>query len=398
MNIAELAPKLAKLTANKIDEYSMKIPEIGMEVLKYEGLCKVSDKLNKSIKVLGEKRIKETDIAVDKLEREILKLECSVNTPEENMRKAKKKEEELEEAEEQLAILENIYKKSNTEINPIPLKLREANNKLSDIMRKRMSVLEKATRYLERAKSNKEWIIKVLTLHKEEIESELKSLMIYKGLDVISLLSTSEKRIVFNQVIKRYDQIKKQHNKLILQVLNKKAEINRIGEYFRTVEKDSDEFQSSVDDMQLGMIALTLNEIEKSKKDIEESKKIHRSQLMNIINTLMSVEANIEQSITQRVEDYKDCKNIPSELENNFKEVMERAMSNLMEVKGYLEKEFKKDGELYSMCEDGKPGKVQLSCGHWMCYKCFFKVRSKEKLIVCDACGGAKQEIGLFFK
>jgi len=397
-SMSELVPKLAKLTEDKIEEYTTKIPEIGMGVLKYEGLCKVSDKLNKSIRVLGEKRIKEIDVAIDKLEQEILKLEYSVNTPEENAKKAKKKEDELEAAEEKLAILKNICAKSNTEIKPIPMKLREANKKLSDIMRKRIGVLEKATRYFERAKANKEWIVKMLTTHKEEIENELESLIIYKSLDVVLALSTTEKRITLTQVTKRIDQIKRQHEKLNLQLLNKKAEINRIGEHLKTAKNDSNEFQISINDMQVGMIALTLNDIEKSKKDVKESKKVQRSQLMNIINTLISVEDNIEQSIAQIVEDFKDCKKMPRELENDLKQLVERAMSSLLKVKSSLEKEFKGKGAFYLMCEDGKPGKVQLVCGHLMCYKCFFNRKSKgdERLIACNSCGGVKQEIGFF--
>lgn len=399
-DLGEVVPSLEALTERKIREYKDKIPDMTIEVMRCEGLAEASDKINRSLKVLGEKRTKEIDAQIHKIEREIAQLEYSANSPEENAKRAKKKEQELEEANDNLAALQNIYDKLKTEIKQIPGQLREANEQLGNIMKKRMTTLENATTYFERAKLDKDWIVKMLAAQKAEVERELKSLLIYKGVEVIKMLGMNEKKIMLGEAVKKLDQIESQHKKLSLQILNKKAEINRIGEHFRTVKKDSSEFQDTINNMHFEVITQTLSEIEKSKNDIEESKQVQCSQLMNIINTLMAVESDIEKSIAQMVADFEDCKSIPLELEENLKSLTQQVKTILTQLKAHLERELSAQRDNYTACRDGKLGRAKLVCGHWMCYTCFFKERrddgDEEKTVCCVECGGAKEEIGKF--
>eukprot|EP00826_Nyctotherus_ovalis_P042383 TRINITY_DN4352_c0_g1_i1.p1 TRINITY_DN4352_c0_g1~~TRINITY_DN4352_c0_g1_i1.p1 ORF type:complete len:162 (-),score=35.47 TRINITY_DN4352_c0_g1_i1:237-722(-) len=150
-------------------------------------------------------------------------------------------------------------------------------------------------------------------------------------------------------------------------------------------------------------IVVTLNDIEKSKHDIEKSTELNRTQLVTIINDLIKVSNSIEKDIAARQEEIMKTAEVLPQPESEVYDLMDSCRSNLELVKKFLSKVFAEGpgaDTLKAMCADGKPGKVKLACSHYLCSHCFFTLRDlccdgDNEALPCTACGGIRSDISI---
>ena len=126
----------------------------------------------------------------------------------------------------------------------------------------------------------------------------------------------------------------------------------------------------------------------------KESTNIKRTEFMTIINNLISSENIIENEINEKENEFKNLSIIPPEQENEVYRLINRNKLQLESFKERLGMQI----TVRSSCIDGRPGKIKLECGHYICSICFFKVRetaskNQTKGIPCLGCGGIEQNI-----
>eukprot|EP00826_Nyctotherus_ovalis_P033875 TRINITY_DN2765_c0_g1_i13.p1 TRINITY_DN2765_c0_g1~~TRINITY_DN2765_c0_g1_i13.p1 ORF type:complete len:621 (+),score=214.36 TRINITY_DN2765_c0_g1_i13:31-1863(+) len=399
-NLKRTIELVGKETLVKMEEYHIKNARIKKEMNMYKEASEKPVKMSEGKRLKTNRRIREIEEEMNKLSKEKEDLLAFIAAPEEEDKELKVKTKELDEARDSLAILKNIYDKSYTEINTIPAKLMEAKEELNNIMRKRRSELDEATKCINQVKSNKAWMQKTIAAKKQEIISEIEQHLHFKKLDVIEKVSTTEKKLLLRNVKSRLEQLARDRQHFTQSLRSRQSEINKIKNYYSDIKRDKLSFQISIDRLQLEDIVMTLNDIEKSKKDVEESSRINRLELVAIMNDLITVENEIERKIEQKEVDLKKSAAMPKELENEVYELMDKCEAVLKPLEEFLERDINnRKATSHPLCADGKPGKVELKCGHYLCYQCFFKKRDKAKseddvLIPCLACGGLKQEAG----
>ena len=166
----------------------------------------------------------------------------------------------------------------------IPKKLIKADKELRVIRKKRKVALDNVTKCYEKTKDYKKWALKIISTKKADIEEEVKFLMMYKSVEVLSLLSECEKKAIYNQINRRILQFQKEYNNLKKFLIDKRMEIGHINDYFLNIKKDRDEFQSYIEQLQLDEIVISLNDIELSKRNIENSIKTNMNDLITIRN------------------------------------------------------------------------------------------------------------------
>jgi len=389
-NLQQIVPLIEKETKDKLIEFTYRLPKLAYEVAVCKELKAKAQKTNKAKKELAARKIKEIEDKLNKLKGECDTLMLSVNTKEENAKRAEDKNKELEEANNNLAILEIIFKKSHKEIEVIPNKLEEASKQLNDITKKRRQMLRKVTKYTEEAKECKDWIVRIINNKKKNIKNSTTHLTAFRTIEALSQFSTNEKKALVCQINNKKHTIQREFNTLLKTLEEKKSLLQRINDYFKRIHEDKDAFQVCIDNMHLEDIVFTLNDIENSKQDIEESKEVSKAKLIGIVNKLMKIHADIELEIKKQEKILKEEGDFPNELETELSDLVDMTIFKLSTYTEYLIKEFAKEENPYLACIDGKPAKVLLKCGHWICYKCYFTQNT------CTACGGREREIGNF--
>jgi len=394
-NLRKTIELVGKETLIKIDEYHTKISRIRKEMTRYKEASENPIKINEGKRLRTNRRIREIEGEMEALVKEREELLAFLGEPEEEDKELKAKTKELDEARESLAVLEMIYEKSHSEINTIPTKLLQAKEELDEIMRRRRSELDEVSKCINQVRNNRAWMQKTIAAKKEKITSEIKYQEYYKKHDVLRQINMTEKKLLLRNVKERLEQLTRDKEYLMKSLKNRKEEITKMKNYYIDIKRDKVPFQVSIDRLELEKMVMTLNDIEKSKKDIEESSKVNRSDLVSIINDLIIIKNEIELSIEQKETDLRESAEMPKELEDEVYSLMDKCESNLKPLKEFLEENIASEESVpYPLCADGRPGKVELKCGHHLCYQCFFKQREDNMSIECLSCGGIRQEIG----
>ena len=410
--------KTFKKLSDYIENLRTTIPALGMETLmKIKGyfssiakLCDIIEKLKsknkkdaKAIeekKVRSKKRLLEISEQLEKLRSEKEELLSVVESPEQCKELADERAKQLDEAEDNLAILKTIYCKYKEDISLIPDQLLTSREELNKIMKKRRMDLYTINDCVGRIKMHKDKIEKTLKEKKEELEKDKNRLLIYKKLNAISLVSTDEKKLLLEESNKRLSSLDKEQIVLADILRYEKNKMEKAKKCIRQLREEKDLFQSTIDDMDLGKVVITLNDIEKSKNDIEKSNELNRTELVKIINYLIKVQTSVEEDIVKKQEEADTLAEIDLDKQNEVYSLMDSCKSDLELLKNFLSKLFLKGPDtLKTMCIDGRPGKVNLECGHYLCSKCFFTYRElvckgENEEIPCISCGGIKRKIG----
>jgi len=382
MNLETTLPFINKEILVKIKLNSSKILSLREDILK---LQETRDKNAKQImgkKEKARKRLAEIELALKQLEEERTKLKATTSTQEELKIIIENKQQELDQVEDNLAILRTIYDKRN--INPIPDILQAIKEELDKIMRKRRKKLNELNKYSNVVSECMENVKGVIEERRRELEKEL----IYRKL--LHSASMSEKKFILEEAHKKYNELNKLEVDFADSLLKEKEKIWNVIKSIDIDQEAKKEFQDVIDKIDLGEVVNVLNDIEKSKGDIEESSNIKRTELMTIINNLISVQNSIEEFISIKEAELKKAEEFSTQEDIVYKLISHRR-SELNSIISDLNKD-----NYPNLCFDGRLGKLQLECGHYICLNCYFNKNLERKRTPCLGCGGLIHKISNF--
>eukprot|EP00826_Nyctotherus_ovalis_P030528 TRINITY_DN2436_c0_g2_i5.p1 TRINITY_DN2436_c0_g2~~TRINITY_DN2436_c0_g2_i5.p1 ORF type:complete len:566 (-),score=204.95 TRINITY_DN2436_c0_g2_i5:1691-3388(-) len=268
-------------------------------------------------------------------------------------------------------------------------KIRELKQEVSSMEERRKAELAEAKKYLEAAQNQKETIFNQMLVRVDKVyinESEF-AIPQPSSLEDISKLEGAV--LKYKDLIESIEEQRAGIEKLIAIHSPTIQEIVRCG-----VRVQQNSLHKQIDSKKLSLEKL----IEDKRKRLEEALGKTEKELHNIVESILANPTEREfRKVKAALEEIpptfdSECKEIATSIQNQ-KMILESSMGNIEET---LSGQIMANGKCL-VCEYGKTGKVQLSCGHRRCLQCIADNRIKhpeDVTMPCSLCDGVYKRIG----